>query len=204
MAELLRLQELLADQNLSEATQDAWVWSGPSFTVRAVYRLLRDQGAPEDPILLQRCRLVWKRRLPLKIKIFAWLLLRRRLMTRSLRQCMFPDSPVECPLCARTVEDCQHLFFACSLAQEVWRAADVGRLVTTSEEAFWRSLSGGAFRREAESQSIFATLWSIWTHRNEVIFRGCSPSADAIQHNARGFASLWHRGGLGPSTTIPL
>ena len=99
---------------------------------------------------------------------------------------MLPDSPVECPLCARAVEDCQHLFFACSLAQEVWRAADVGRLVTTSEEAFWQSLCGGAFRREAEWQSIFATLWSIWTHRNEVIFRGCPPSADAIQHNARG------------------
>ena len=87
---------------------------------------------------------------------------------------------MECPLCARAVEDCQHLFFACPLAQEVWQAADVGRLVATSEEAFWRSLSGGAFRREAEWQSTFATLWSICTHRNEVIFKGCTPSADAI------------------------
>ena len=52
VAELLRLQELLADQSLSEATQDVWVWSGPSFTVRAVYRLLRDQGASEDPLFL--------------------------------------------------------------------------------------------------------------------------------------------------------
>ena len=136
VAELLRLQELLADQSLSEATQDVWVWSGPSFTVRAVYRLLRDQGASKDPLFLQRCRLVWKRRLPLKIKIFAWLLLRRRLMTRSLRQRMFSDSPVECLLCARAVEDCQHLFFVCPLTQEVWQAADVGWLVTTSEEAF--------------------------------------------------------------------
>ena len=117
---------------------------------------------------------------------------------------MVPDSPVECPLCARALEDCPHLFFACPLAQKVWQAAGVGRLVATSEEAFWRSLSGGAFRREAEWQTIFATLWSIWTHRNEVIFRGCTPSADAIQHNARGFASFWHQGGLGPSTTVPL
>ena len=101
VAELLRLQELLADQRLSKATQDAWVWNGPSFIVRAVYRLLRDQGAPEDPRFLQRCHLVWKRRLPLKIKIFVWLLLRRRLMTRSLRQRMVPDSSVDCSLCAR-------------------------------------------------------------------------------------------------------
>ena len=123
VTELLRLQELLADQSLSEATQDAWVWNGPNFTVRAVYRLLRDQGAPEDRRLLQRCRLVWKRRLPLKIKIFAWLLLRRRLMTRSLRQRLVPNSPVDCPMCARAMEDCPHLFFTCPFAQEVWLAA---------------------------------------------------------------------------------
>ena len=204
VTELLRLQELLADQSLSEATQDAWVWNGPNFTVRAVYRLLRDQGAPEDRRFLQRCRLVWKRRLPLKIKIFAWLLLRRRLMTRSLRQRLVPDSPVDCPMCARAMEDCPHLFFTCPFAQEVWLAVNVGRIVTTSEEALWRSLSGGAFRRETEWLTIFATLWSIWTHRNEVIFRGCTPSVDATLHNARGFASFWFRGGLGPSISVPL
>ena len=62
------------------------------------------------------------------------------------------------------------------LAQEVWQATGVGCLEMTSEEAFWRSLSGGAFRLEAEWQTIFAILWSLWTHRNEVIFKGCTPS----------------------------
>ena len=42
VAELIRLQELLVDCRLSEAAHDAWVWSGPSFTTRAAYRLLRD------------------------------------------------------------------------------------------------------------------------------------------------------------------
>ena len=32
VAELISLQELLADRRLSEVVQDAWVWSGPSFT----------------------------------------------------------------------------------------------------------------------------------------------------------------------------
>ena len=50
----------------------------------------------------------------------------------------------------------------------------------------------------------FGRVWSIWTHRNEVIFRGCTPSVDAILHNARGLASFWLRGGLGPSISIPL
>ena len=173
-------------------------------SLQAAYRLLREQEVPEDPLILQRCRLVWKRRLPLKIKVFAWLLARRRLMIRALRQQMVPNSPVECPLCAGAVEDCSHLFFACPLAQAVWQAASVGRLRVSLEEAFWRSLSDGPFCRETEWQTIFATLWSLWAHRNKVIFRGRTPSIDAIQHDARGFASFWHKGSLGPSTIVPL
>ena len=144
------MQELLADRRLSEAVQDMWVWSGPSFTTQAAYKLLRDQENSEDPLILQRCRLVWKRHLPLKIKVFAWLLLRRRLMTRSRLQCMVLDALVECPLCARAVEDCHHLFFVCPLAQTVWQETSAGRLVATSEEEFWRSLGGGTFCREVE------------------------------------------------------
>ena len=147
---------------------------------------------------------MWKRRFPLKIKMFAWLLLRWRLTTRSRLQRMVPDALVECPLCARAMEDCQHLFFVCPLAQTVWQETGVGRLVTTSEEAFWRSLGSGTFRHEVEWKTIFATLWSLGIHRNEVIFRGRTPSADAILHSARGFVFFWQRGGLGPSTIGPL
>ena len=135
---------------------------------------------------------MWKRRLPLKVKVFAWLLLRRRLMTRSRLQRMVSDAPAECLLCARAVEDCQHLFFACPLAQIVWQATGVGHLVMNSDETFWRSLGGGTFRRGVEWQTIFATLWSIWMYKNKVIFKGRAPSADAILHSARGFTSFWH------------
>ena len=34
--------------------------------------------------------------------------------------------------------------------------------------------------REAEWQTIFATLWSLWTHRKEVIFKGRTLFVDAI------------------------
>ena len=99
-----------------EATRDAWVWRQSRFTVKAVYRLLCGQLPPENVYVTQRCRLIWKRHIPLKIRIFGWLLLRRRLMTRVARQRMFPDSPVSCPLCGRGPEVCSHLFFQCPLA----------------------------------------------------------------------------------------
>ena len=101
-------------------------------------------------------------------------------------------------------EDCSHLFFQCPLAQEAWRGAAVARLSVTSEETFWSSLLGGSFRREADWRRIFATLWAIWIHRNEVIFKGISPSGDAITHTAEGFYFSWHRGGIGPSNFVSL
>ena len=82
-------------------------------------------------------------------------------MTRDVQQHMFPDSPVNCPLCGGGPEDCSHLLFHCLLAQEVWREAAVVRLSVTSDEAFWSSLSGGFFRREADWRRIFASVGNL-------------------------------------------
>ena len=75
MLNFMRLHELLANQRPS-AGPDEWSWSGQSFNVRAVYRRLREQVAPEDPLFLRLWRWVWKSRTPVKIRIFVWLLLR--------------------------------------------------------------------------------------------------------------------------------
>ena len=204
VADLLGLQSQLADIRPQVATRDAWVWRQSRFSAKATYCLLCGQIPPEDSHIIQRCRLVWKCRIPLKIRIFGWLLLRQRLMTRVVRQRMFPASPVSCPLYDGGPEDCSHLFFQCPLAQAAWRVAGVARLSVTSEEAFWRSQSGGFFRREADWRRIFATLWAIWIHRNEVVFRGTTPSGDVIIHTAEGFYFSWHQGGACPSNYVTL
>ena len=110
----------------------------------------------------------------------------------------------ECPLCARAAEDCSHLFFKCQVAQMAWRATPTRGLVTSSADSFWRSISRGPCRRASEWQSIFANFWSIWLHRNDIVFRGRPPSADAIQHDSRGLTPFRHRGGLGLSGFGPL
>ena len=199
VTDFLRLQELIADRRPSEGN-DVWIWSEQRFSARAVYSRLREQAEAEDPAFIRLWRRAWKSRLPMKIQVFIWLLLRRRLMTRAYRQRMAPESTTECALCAGAVEDCEHLFVTCPFASSVWLPARVAQIDISSWEAFWRSISDGPYRLKAEWQSIFAFLWSIWSHRNEVILRGRSPSVDAIQHDARGLITLWIRGGLGPST----
>ena len=155
-------------------------------------------------MLLKCCRLIWKRHIPLKIKIFGWLLLRQRLMTRSFRQRFCPGSSAECPLCASVSEDCSHLLFECQYAQATWWAASTSNLDFSTAESFWYSIARGPFRCAAEWHTIFANLWAIWLHRNEVVFRRRSPLVDAIQHDARGIAYSWNRGGSGLSNFVPL
>ena len=163
VGDLLWLQELLADRQPSDRP-DAWIWSEPLFSVRAVYKRLRDQVGPKDSAFLRRWRRIWKSRLPMKIRVFAWLLLRRRLLTRSRRQRMIPDAPTECALCAGAEEDCEHLFVACSFASSVWQRASVARLELSSWEDFWSSIGDGPYQLIMEWQLIFAILWSIWCH----------------------------------------
>ena len=147
---------------------------------------------------------MWRRRIPLKIKVFGWLLIRDRLMTRSLRQRFVSEADDGCVMCSCATEDCSHLFFECPLVQPVWTTAVLGEIDVTAGDAFWRSICQGPFRREAEWQTIFATLWAIWLHRNEFIFTGRPPSTDAIQHAARGIARSWHLGGMTHSGIAPL
>ena len=153
--------------------------------------------------MVRRCRLLWRRRIPLKIKIFGWLLIRGRMTTRALRQRYVPEADAGCVMCSATIEDCTHLFFECPLVQPLWAAAALEGLDTTSADALWGSLCQGPFRREAECRTIFATLWAIWLHRNEIIFRGRLPSTDAVQHEARWIAQSWHLGGTNHAVIDP-
>ena len=84
--DLLNLQAKLEDLRPTMEERDAWIWCWAPFSAEASYGRLRGQSITEDAQILRRCQIIWKRRLPLKIRLFAWLLLRKRLMTRTLHQ----------------------------------------------------------------------------------------------------------------------
>ena len=131
------MQTTLAHLRLVEAVGDAWEWRGSRFFARGVYKLLLDAEPTEDLDVVRRCRLLWRRRILLKIKIFRWLLIRGSLMTQALRQRYVPEADVGCVMCSATTEDCTHLFFECPLVQPVWAAAALEGFDTTSADAFW-------------------------------------------------------------------
>ena len=116
--DLAAMQQAVSQFQLLEGLADIWVCHGTRFSARNVYHHLQGlEGTPDSAMFLKCCRLIWKCRIPLKITILGWLLLRQRLMTRSLCQRFCPGSSAECPLCAGVSEDCSHLFFECQYAQ---------------------------------------------------------------------------------------
>ena len=199
LEDLTKMQSMLADLRPVGETRDAWIWRGSRFSSREAYTKLRAAEPPEDATIVRRCRLLWRLRVPLKIKVFGWLLVWEQLMTRAARQWIFPDAAADCVMCSGATEDCSHLFFECPTVQGVWTTTCPGGPDCTSADAFWQSMCQGPFRRATEWQTIFAILWAIWLHRNDIIFRGRSPSPDAIQHDAQGIAHSWHLGGNWPS-----
>ena len=157
--DLAALQLAVSHFHLTVETADTWVWHGASFSARKVYHHLQElEGSSDTTMFLKCCRIIWKRRIPLKIKLFSWLLLRQRLMTRSFHQRFCLGSSAECPLCGGVSEDCSHLFFECTFAQASWRAASTSSLDVSTAESFWSSIARGPFRCAAEWNTIFANL----------------------------------------------
>ena len=64
---------------------------------------------------------LWKARIPLKIKVFFWQLLRNRLPTSENVAKRQGPATGSCAICNFS-EDANHIFFRCPLARFAWSA----------------------------------------------------------------------------------
>ncbi|KAL3500289.1 hypothetical protein ACH5RR_039382 [Cinchona calisaya] len=111
-------KELLAGKSACLSLgKDCKVWKDTStsdFTVFSAVDLIRLHYAH----LISR-KMIWNRRIPLKLSIFIWRMLNKALpMDGQLKRMGIPiDS--RCAFC-NSEESYQHFFMDCSLAMEVW------------------------------------------------------------------------------------
>jgi len=168
---------------------DQWVWKadpGGQYTAKSAYYVFRGEiveqqqdGAFEE---------LWKIKLPSKIVIFAWRLIRDRLPTKvNLRRRQIQLGDSRCPFCGVEEESAGHLFFLCRKIIPIWW-----------ESLSWVNLSG-AFPNHPRHhflQHIYgvtegmrssrwkwwwmALTWTIWKHRNTIIFSNGSFNANGI------------------------
>ena len=101
---------------------DVWEWTRDptgQYSTRNAYNMLGEEAAVGSQ---EECfEKVWRLKIPSRIAVFAWRLLRDRLPTRQnlqRRQVQLTDTL--CPFCKNEEEGASHLFFHCSRIQPIW------------------------------------------------------------------------------------
>ena len=138
-----------------------------SFTVRSFYLHLLDSQPPF------RYKMIWKLKIPLKIKIFLWFLQRGILLTKdNLTKKNWTRSQKYCG--CNSNETIQHLILDCPYARLVWRIIFFATGLTPPKSIrhmfnSWLSNQSKKIRRVIWV-GVAAICWAIWRCRNDLIF----------------------------------
>ncbi|PNT77753.1 hypothetical protein BRADI_1g68395v3, partial [Brachypodium distachyon] len=201
LAEFLLLWERVQGFRLDGTVADTlrWNWSNDGvYSAKSAYLNLL-AGRALDPYATE----IWHSRAPLKCRVFAWLAARNRCWTADRLAKRGLPHPDRCPLCDQEEESISHLLLGCVLARQVWDtlfSAWGHRECVPSAGAclrdWWSTLS---FQRRARKDFRTATtlvLWTIWCHRNDVVFNGASPSVQKMLFIILEELGRWENAGL--------
>lgn len=100
--------------------------SAPLSVVLKVPTILYRLSWPMRPSLLRKknkwwCRMLWKWHLPLKLKLFCWLMIENKILTIENYMRRGGMGPNIYLLCCNDVETIVHLMVHCPFTKVVWR-----------------------------------------------------------------------------------
>jgi hypothetical protein len=143
--------------------------------------------------------LVWDSWAPLRIKLFLWLALRKRLWTADRRRRHGLEAQDNCYLCDQEPESIDHIIVQCSYAKQVWwfiRSAlqETSQLQPTDSIyewwRTWRAQWQGQCRQGADS--IFTLVaCELWKERNVRCFRGANTQVADLLKLIKYEADMW-------------
>ena len=167
---------MVADVHLRNQ-RDRFVWGlhqNGLFSVSFMYRaLLGAQALPFNT-------LIWKLKLPLKIKVFMWYLYKGVILIKDNLARRQWQGDKKCCLCSLN-ESIQHLLFDCHFAKFMWRIvhASFNLIPPSSVQNLFTSWLEG-INRKMKSQILVganAICWVIWLTWNDIMFdKALAPS----------------------------
>ncbi|KAL0342995.1 UNVERIFIED_CONTAM: hypothetical protein Sangu_1186900 [Sesamum angustifolium] len=109
----------------------------------------------------------------------------KRLSTRD--RLMFLQEDSSCSLCINMQETAKHLFFECPFSNFVWtnirQWLGIRRRMSTLLSAVkWliKEKTRSSVQNKARLIALACTVYSLWRHRNEVIFEGKTPCPEEL------------------------
>jgi ribonuclease HI len=162
----------------------AWGFSKHGrYTVRSGYYLqwkfqfgatTNQLALPGSSALNPVWKILWRLRIPSKIKIFAWRALHGILPLKCILANRHIGTSAACPICSAGPEDIMHLLFTCPMAKELWNAIGIYSVI---EEALGQDRSGSAtleillrqdsvnlagFSDIGQKEVIVISCWYLW------------------------------------------
>lgn len=126
---------------------------------------------------------VWKVNVPLNICNCIWRLLHDSLPTFLTLKHRGIVNVGLCPLCDSDEESSTHLFLNCSFSRACWygsqlaiQSSEIGSV--SVQQRISRTILDHNSLEEGDMrylQLVFTLIWSIWNHRNKMVYEGLKP-----------------------------
>ncbi|XP_058217620.1 uncharacterized protein LOC131328732 [Rhododendron vialii] len=191
-----RLQRVML--NHSKPAELMWRWTGDgTFSVKSTYGQWELLYQSNNALLAS----VWKNLCPPKMKIFAWLAVKEKAITRSKllsRNVLNEIHLALYPLCSLHLETHQHLFLHCHYSWSVWSIILEWRNMkwvcpaSVPELASWWFASGFSnLEKHIWKACFYATPWSLWLVRNDYVFNYSSKQALELRDIVKTRVAMW-------------
>ncbi|XP_019186577.1 PREDICTED: uncharacterized protein LOC109181280 [Ipomoea nil] len=136
------------------------------FTVKSCYKVVNGDLREEDRLMWT---LIWKLKIPPKIKVFMWQLCTNCLPTRDLLRSKRVNCGVCSPLCDQDIETAWHLFVDCIHAKQCWSILGCQPTnVQASSFQDWFTLLASSLSRN-QLCIVIMSCWEIWRQRNDKV-----------------------------------
>jgi hypothetical protein len=152
-----------------DGTKDSLIWNWEAngiYSVKSMYAVINFGGI--KPVNIH-C--VWKIKIPPKIHFFLWLLFHNKLLTRDNLVKRQNVDDLTCVFC-NELESCQHLFFDCVVASELWKEVcsvlEIGLVISNMHvvSSLWEDKK----KNNPVNMIFAAVLRTIWITRNDIVF----------------------------------
>jgi len=193
VAEWNDLQEALDDVEVTREEDKVFWTLTPSgkFTTKSIYRLIKNSGEVDTRMIE-----LWQTKIPLKVKIFLWMLWHDRILTGDQFKIRKGKGSEKCKYCGK-LETRNHFFFNCTIAQIIWVWVRVSmrwlnRLTSIQHFEDMMGIGSGNSNNMSSFFILASISWSLWKTRNNWVFNDVLVrSPKAIAHMIMGFLSQW-------------
>jgi hypothetical protein len=159
------------------------------FSVESMYTALIQ---PVEPV--SNNKLIWKMKIPLKTKVFAWYLRRGVILTKDNLAKRNWQGSKSCVFCHQD-ETIKHLFFQCRFAKSIWSIIQMSSTLYPPRSVpniFGNWLNGVDHRYKTLIRvGAIAVIWSLWLCRNDKVFNNTNANLLQVVYRCTSLLRSW-------------